>query len=127
MKAGSTTPVHLGSGSGVAGSRDGRWALGLPVEGYPIFVHPTGPGESRMLPDPEQIVYNLVGWLDATHVVGFGQKSGERSRGYVQDINGGLPRPFTPEGVTATVFRWWVLRSRPTGRASSVPMNTARR
>ena len=94
MKAGSTTPVHLGSGSGVAGSRDGRWALGLPVEGYPIFVHPTGPGESRMLPDPEQIVYNLVGWLDATHVVGFGQKSGERSRGYVQDINGGLPRPF---------------------------------
>jgi hypothetical protein len=116
LKAGSTTPVHLGSGSAVAGSPDGRWALGLPVEGYPIFVHPTGAGESRALPAPEQIIYNLVGWQDSTHVVGFGQKSGERSRGYVQDINGGPPRSFTPEGVTATLLRWWLLPISPDGR-----------
>ena len=116
LKAGATTPVHLGSGMPTAVSPDGRWALGLPVEGYPIFVHPTGPGESRMLPNPDQIVYNLVGWQDATHVVGFGQKSGERSRGYVQDINGGPPRPFTPEGVTATLARWWVLPIAPDGK-----------
>ena len=50
LKAGATTPVHLGSGVPTAVSPDGRWALGLPVEGYPIFVPPTGPGESRMLP-----------------------------------------------------------------------------
>jgi serine/threonine protein kinase len=92
---------------------DGRWAL--PVEGHPIFVHPTGPGESRTLPDPDRIVYNLVGWQDATHAIGFGQKSGERSRGYVQDINGGPPRPFTPEGVTATLVRWWRLPVAPDG------------
>ena len=116
LKAGATTPVHLGSGMPTAVSPDGRWALGLPVEGYPIFVHPTGPGESRMLPNPDQIVYNLVGWQDATGVVGFGQKSGDRSRGYVQDINGGPPRPFTPEGVTATVARWWVLPIAPDGK-----------
>ena len=116
LKAGATTPVHLGSGMPTAVSPDGRWALGLPVEGYPIFVHPTGPGESRMLPNPDQIVYNLVGWQDATRVVGFGQKSGERSRGYVQDINGGPPRPFTPEGVTATLVRWWALPIAPDGK-----------
>ena len=115
FKAGATTPVHLGPGNGVAGSPDGRWALGLPVEGYPIFVHPTGPGESRKLPDPEQIVYNLVGWLDATHVVGFGQKSGESARGYVQDINGGPPRAFTPDGMTANALRWWLLPVTPDG------------
>jgi hypothetical protein len=115
LKRGATTPVHLGSGNGVALSPDSRWALGLPVEGYPVFVHPTGPGESTKLPDPEQIVYNLVGWQDATHVIGFGQKSGERSRGYVQDINGGPPRPFTPEGISANVLRWWLLPVAPDG------------
>jgi hypothetical protein len=115
LKAGATTPVHLGSGMPTAVSPDGRWALALPVEGYPIFVHPTGPGESRKLPDPDRIVYNLVGWQDATHVIGFGQKSGERSRGYVQDMNGGPPRAFTPEGITATLVRWWRLPVAPDG------------
>jgi hypothetical protein len=115
LKAGTTTPVHLGSGVPTAVSPDGRWALGLPVEGYPIFVHPTGPGESRMLPDPDRIVYNVAGWQDATHVIAFGQKSGERSRGYVQDINGGPPRAFTPEGMIAALVRWWALPIAPDG------------
>ena len=115
LKAGTTTPVHLGPGNGVSASPDGRWAIGLPVEGYPILVHPTGAGESRTLPDPDRIVYNFVEWLDATHIVGFGQKSGERSRGYVQDVNGGPPRPFTPDGMTANVLRWWLLPSTPDG------------
>src|SRR5262245_7704581 len=113
--AGATAPVHLGSGMPTAVSPDGRWALGLPVEGSPIFVHPTGAGESQKLPNPDQIVFNLVGWQDATHVVGFGQKSGERSRGYVQGINGGPPRAFTPEGMTATLVRWWQLPIAPDG------------
>jgi len=115
LKAGATTPVHLGSGMPTAVSPDGRWVLGLPVEGYPIFVHPTGPGESRMLPNPDQIVYNLAIWQDATQVVAFGQKNGDRSRGYVQDINGGPPRAFTPEGITATLVRWWRLPISPDG------------
>jgi hypothetical protein len=68
-----------------------------------------------MLPNPDQIVYNLVGWQDATRVVGFGQRRGERSRGYVQDITGGPPRAFTPEGVTATLVRWWQLPIAPDG------------
>ena len=68
-----------------------------------------------MLPNPDQIVYNLVGWQDATQVVAFGQKNGDRSRGYVQDINGGPPRPFTPEGMTATLVRWWRLPISPDG------------
>ena len=33
----------------------------------------------------------------------------------MQDINGGPPRPFTPEGVTAGVARWWSLPIAPDG------------
>jgi Tol biopolymer transport system component len=68
-----------------------------------------------MLPNPDRIVYNLAGWQDATHVIAFGQKSGERSRGYVQDINDGPPRAFTPEGMIAALVRWWALPISPDG------------
>jgi AraC-like DNA-binding protein len=88
-------------------SPDGRWALAVPVDGHPLFLHPTCPGESRTLPDPEGIVFNNAGWLDASRVIGFGQKIGERSQGYIQDINGGPPRRFTPEGATVKVPTWW--------------------
>ena len=37
LKAGATTPVHLGSGNGISVSPDSRWALGLPVTGYPSW------------------------------------------------------------------------------------------
>jgi serine/threonine protein kinase len=116
LKAGTATPVHLGPGQPFSLSPDGRWAMAAPVEGYPIVVNPTGPGNSRTLPDPERIVFNQAGWLDDTHIVGFGQKSGDRSRGYVQDINGGPPRAFTPEGVTVNVPRWWLLPIEPGGQ-----------
>jgi hypothetical protein len=80
------------------------------------MLHPTGPGESRTLSDPENIVFNNAGWLDASHVIGFGQKIGERSQGYIQDINGGPPRRFTPEGATVKVPTWWSLPISPDGR-----------
>ena len=108
LKAGST-PVKLGTGTPTSLSPDGRWAVAIPVEGRPLFLHPTGPGESRKLPDPDNIVFDNVGWLDATHIIGFGQKIGERSQGYIQDISGGPPRRFTPEGATVKALKWWTL------------------
>jgi len=113
LKAGGT-PIHLGTGQPTSLSPDGRWAVAVPVDGYPLFVHPTGPGSSRELSDPEKILFKVVGWLDNTHVVGFGQKAGDRSQGFVQDINSGLPRRFTPEGATASA-RWWTLPISPDG------------
>jgi hypothetical protein len=115
LKAGGT-PVHLGAGTPSALSPDGRWALAQPVEAHPLFLHPTGPGDTRKLPDPENIVFNLGGWQDNTHIVGFGQKPGERTRGYVQDINGGAPKPFTPEGTSVNLSRWWSLPISPDGQ-----------
>jgi hypothetical protein len=98
-------PVRLGTGQPTSMSPDGRWALAVPVDGHPLFLHPTGPGASRTLPDPENIVFNNAGWLDPDHVIGFGQKTGERSQGYIQDINSGPPRRFTPEGAAVNVPR----------------------
>ena len=110
-------PVHLGTGAPIALSPDGRWALAQPVAGSQLFLHPTGPGQSRTLSNPENIAFDLGGWLDDRHTVGFGQKQGQRSRGYVQDINGGVPRPFTAEGVHVVggAARWWSLAVSPDG------------
>jgi len=114
LKIGSP-PVRLGTGAPTALSPDGRWALAVPVDGHPLFLHPTGPGASRTLPDPENIVFNNAGWLDASHVIAFGQKAGERSQGYIQDINSGPPRRFTSEGTEVNVPTWWTLPISPDG------------
>jgi hypothetical protein len=57
LKAGAT-PVNLGAGQPMSLSPDGRWAVAVPTEGRPLFLHPTGPGESRKLPDPDNIVFD---------------------------------------------------------------------
>src|SRR6185369_17156328 len=80
-----------------------------------LFLHPTGPGNTRQLPDPENVVFDSAGVADNTHLIGFGQKHGDRSRGYVQDITGGTPRPFTPEGAIVGAIRWWTSPISPDG------------
>ena len=78
-------------------------------------MHPTGPGSSRELPNPEKILFKVAGWLDNTHVIGFGQKAGDRSQGFVQEVNGGPPRHFTPEGSAVTSQRWCNIPVSPDG------------
>jgi len=112
LKAGGS-PIHLGTGQPSSLSPDGKWAVSTPVDGYPLFVHPTGPGSSRELPDPDKILFKLAGWLDNNHVIAFGQKAGDRSQGFVQDVNNGPPRRFTPEGSTVSTERWWSLPVSP--------------
>jgi Tol biopolymer transport system component len=107
-------PVLLGEGQPTGVSRDGRWLLALPVSGNPLLLHPTGAGQTRKLPNPDNLVFDSAAWLpDSRHVVMFGQTQGGMSRGYVQSIDSGPPRPFTPEGVRSA--RWWVLPVSPDG------------
>src|SRR5262249_43019592 len=77
--------------------------------------HPTGAGQTRELPNPEHLNIDAVQWLDNHRVVMFGQKQGQLSRGYVQDIDGGAPRPFTPERVGVRLLRWWSMPVSPDG------------
>jgi Tol biopolymer transport system component len=114
VKAGAS-PVHLGPGYPTSLSPDGRWALASPVDGHPLFLHPTGPGATRELPNPENIFFDRTEWADRSTVIGFGHKPGEASRGYVQDVNGGAPKPFTPDGAVVSVNRWWTSPISPDG------------
>jgi eukaryotic-like serine/threonine-protein kinase len=114
-KAGSG-PVLLGDGHSYGVSQDGRWLLALPVDGAPVMLHPTGAGQTRTLPNPEKLLFDCVAWLpDGRRIVMFGQQQGQISRGYVQDIDGGPPRPFTAEGIGVRGVRWWILPVSPDG------------
>jgi eukaryotic-like serine/threonine-protein kinase len=113
MKAGGPA-VRLGDGQPYGISRDGRWALALPVSGSPVFLHPTGAGSTRQLPNPQKLLFDIAVWLpDSRRIAMFGEVPGQPARGYVQDIDGGPPRPFTKEGAGVSPLRWWRLPVSP--------------
>ena len=114
LRAGGGAPVELGEGNSYGISPDGRLALALPVTGAPVLLHPTGAGKTRGLPNPESLLFDTAAWLpNSDGVVLFGQQPGKPGRGYLQDLEGGAPQPFTKEGVTA--LRWWSMSVDPDG------------
>ena len=100
-RADASPPVRIGDGYGMALSPDGRWVLSLVEEFSPkLVLLPTGPGEAKILPRGSIERYDPVGvkWLpDNRQVVFVGREKGHDLRAYVQDIDGGRPRPVTPE------------------------------
>ena len=107
-------PVLLGPGQAFAVSPDGRTAVGLSVDGLSVLLQPTGAGTSRTLPNPDRVVFDCVRWLpDGRRLVLFGQVQGQPARGYVQQIDGDRPQPFTREGAGSR--RWWALPVSPDG------------
>jgi WD40 repeat protein len=117
LRAGDDGPIRLGAGQPFALSGDLRWIASLPVSGQPVILHPTGPGQSRRLPNPDTLLYDALGWSTEREVILFGQKPGMPPRGYRQSIDGGPPKAFTPPGVTAA--RWWVLPIAANGRVTA--------
>ncbi|HKQ53135.1 MAG TPA: hypothetical protein VJT74_12245 [Pyrinomonadaceae bacterium] len=98
--------VRLGSGSALALSPDGRWALSrLPVSLSEMVLLPTGAGESRRL---ERAPLNYQQWAcwfpDGEHILFTANEAGKGSQLFVQNIKGGQPRCITPdlEGVYLT-------------------------
>ena len=78
------------------------------------MLHPTGPGETKELPNPESLDLVFIRWLADGRMVMFGAPAGAGlRRGYVLDPKGGPPRPFTPEGVEPT--RYWATAVSPDG------------
>jgi serine/threonine protein kinase/Tol biopolymer transport system component len=97
--------VRLGEGNSLALSPDGRWALSMfPVANSPFILLPTGTGEHRELAtsgiSPEQ----AATWFsDSRRFLFAGSEAGHGLRLYVQQLDGGAPRPIGPEGVTAAL------------------------
>jgi dipeptidyl aminopeptidase/acylaminoacyl peptidase len=101
--------VRLGEGEGMHLSPDGQWALAItPESPSRILLHPTGPGQTRQLPNPDGLVVENARWLpDGARIVFIARPERQRARGYVMDVAGGAPRPFTAEGIEPV--RWWTM------------------
>jgi hypothetical protein len=97
-------PVRLALGNPMAFSPDGRWVLLLPAEPFTRFaVVPNGVGPSRDLAPAnfESAPLGGGGWwsADGSRVFFEAHSAGERHRLWVQDLDGGLPVPVSPEGM----------------------------
>jgi hypothetical protein len=94
--------IRLGEGSATTLSGDGRLVLAQSVVGprNEVLIVPTGAGESRRvsLPGIERGVWF---WFtpDGRRIVFTASKSGAL-RIFIMDLEGGRPRPITPDGVT---------------------------
>ncbi len=97
-----SAPVILGSGTAQSLSPDGRWALSvMPPPTDQIVLLPAGAGSSKTLERGSVEHYRYgAKWLpDAQQIVFVGYEAGHGPRCYVQNVEGGKPRPFTPDGM----------------------------
>src|SRR5262249_37208936 len=95
-----TSAVRLGQGSANAFSPDGKWALVLRQNLSPpdFILLPTGVGEQRSVSTGEVIPAWGQFFADSKRIVFQGSEPGHGSRVYVMSVEGGQPRPITPEG-----------------------------
>ena len=94
--------VRLGPGYPLEISPDGKWAMVLGSVRVPsqLALLPTGAGEARPLTHDE-IDHHGAAWTpDGKRIVFVGNEPGHRIRDYVQGLDGGAPRPITPENVS---------------------------
>jgi Tol biopolymer transport system component len=98
-------PVRLGEGLGCSLSPDGKWALAIHFgPPYRLLLLPTGTGEPISLPRGHIEKYLNARWLpDGKGIVFVGSEAGRPWHAFIQNLQGGLPRPITPEEVTGTI------------------------
>ena len=94
-------PIQIGQGLAVALSPDGRWVLSFRdafTDPKPELI-PTGAGQARQL-DWGTLQPGLwAQWLPSGDgILVNGHLEGEANRTFLADLEGGQPRPITPEG-----------------------------
>jgi serine/threonine protein kinase/Tol biopolymer transport system component len=97
--------VRLGEGNALALSPDGKWALSiLPLPNSPIRLLPTGTGDHRELALPGLSAEQAATWFaDSKRILFAASEPGHGVRLFVQEIDGGKPRPVTPEGISTAL------------------------
>jgi Tol biopolymer transport system component/tRNA A-37 threonylcarbamoyl transferase component Bud32 len=93
--------VRLGVGQPLALSPDGKWVILVTDEAKArMALHPTGAGDSRELPAGTVRQYYDAWWFpDGRRLLIAGNEENRPRRLFIQDLSGGDPKPFTPEGV----------------------------
>lgn len=95
--------IPIGEGYALAISQDKRWALGqkLTESTDEIWLLPVGPGEARRMNPANLSPFVGASFLsDNKRIVYIAAEAGHHPRTWLQDIDGGNPRPITPEGAT---------------------------
>jgi eukaryotic-like serine/threonine-protein kinase len=96
-------PVILGPGAAQSLSPDGKWALSImPPPDDQIVLLPTGAGTSKPLErgPVEHYQFASARWFeDSKQIIFVGYERDHGPRCYTQSVDGGSPKPFSPEGV----------------------------
>ena len=91
--------LRLGEGTAQGLSPDGKWVLAIvhQTTDPQLVLYPTGAGEARVL-SPEGLKVRQARWLpDGRRILVAALEEGHAIRIYVRDVEGGKPRPVTPE------------------------------
>ena len=92
--------VRLGKGDAHSLSHDGRWAIATDLSTHTLMLLPTGTGQPRAIPSHGITAYSWAGFFPGDKRIVFaGTAKDGGGRSYVQDLDGGAPRPITPNGV----------------------------
>jgi Tol biopolymer transport system component len=92
--------VRLGGGESQALSPDGRWALAVASAGRrELTLLPTGPGRSRALPLGDLVCEHATFFPDGRRLLLLGRQGRRGPRLFVFGLDGGTPRPISPEGL----------------------------
>lgn len=124
-----TPPVQLGQGSAGGLSPDGKWAISiLPGSPGQLKLIPIGPGQPRTiaLPGLEQIHNGIAHFLaDGKRITLNANEPGHGVRCYLVNLDGGKPRPITPEGITGGLVSpdgQYILRANDAGIVAVYPI-----
>ncbi len=93
-------PIPLGEGMAGDFSPDGKWAI-TTVSYTQLELLPTGAGTIKKLDrgNIQQYRHGMHWMPDGKQIVFSGNEAGHPARCFIQNIDGGKPRPLTPEGV----------------------------
>ena len=94
-------PIPLGEGMAGDFSPDGKWAI-TTVSYTQLELLPTGAGTMKKLDrgNIQQYRHTLHWMPDGKQIVFSANEAGHAARCFIQNIDGGKPRPLTPEGVS---------------------------
>jgi eukaryotic-like serine/threonine-protein kinase len=96
-----SSPVALGEGMAGDLSPDGKWAAAT-VSYDRLVLLPTGAGTAKQMERGDIEHYSPgIHWLpDGGAILFSANQAGRAARCFVQNVNGGGPRPVTPEGIS---------------------------
>jgi Tol biopolymer transport system component len=91
--------VRLGDGGFGFISPDGKWVVSRDGSPAKLVLLPTGVGEPRQLTDDKIDHFNIAWMPDGKSILYSSAEEGHQARTYMLAIDGGAPRPLTPEGT----------------------------